>query len=600
MKKLFRCLLTLSFSVTALSACSLEEFFGGDSSSSKTQKVADHIEVRDYTESVIKGKEYTFDGKVFAIYENENEEEVTKDCKFDYSTFDTSSIGKTKFKVTYEDAKYIHSKSVYIDVIKDPYVALKSISLSETIKVRLSSGAKTITPTFTPSNASNKEVEWSIADTSIATVSSDGVVTPKAIGDTTITVTSKENSSIEATANLNVHNNAQDEWTILMYVCGSNLESQGEQATADLEEIASVSSQPDDVNIVIQAGGANSWSSTYSSVISANKRNRFHLKNKSYVSDGQASKVNMGLESSLQEFIEWGVDAYPADKIGLIFWNHGSGIDGCCLDEQFSDDGLTPIEVSNAIKAARTSTGAFDKLEFIGYDCCLMQIQDIAGLNSEYAKYQIASCESEWGKGWSYHKWVDDLFALKSTEDILTAVVDSFGEDTAAKYQSIYGEPNNSTLSFLDLSKWSAYETAWEDMSSTLSGIVNSSSKWNTFSSFLNNDCYKYGVYEEYGYISYPFDLFDVGSFCTKIKTNDNYKDKTTLINKVNVVSSALSELVVHQFSGVAVTSGSGLALFAPVSGYNSKSSYPASVTTLSTWRNICINYGSWYTGYGY
>ncbi len=596
MKKLFRCLITLSLSAGALSACSFEDIFGGGSTSDKP---ADHIDVRDYSTEVTKGSKYEFDGKVFAVYEDETEAEVTKKCTF--TTLDTSTLGTSKFVVRYEDSKYIHKKTISVEIVKNSYAALQSISLPETVKIRLSSGERTIVPEFIPSNASNKEVSYKIDDTSIATISSSGVITPKAIGETTLTVTSKENSSIKDTANLVVHNNDQDEWTILMYIAGSNLESEGGQATEDLKEIASVNGQPDDVNIVIQAGGANSWASTYSSKINPNKRNRLHLENKNYVVDSQSTKVNMGLSSSLSDFIDWGVKEYPADKYGLIFWNHGSGIDGCCFDEttaSWSDpngDGLTPVEVSTAIKSARSSSGMFDKLEFIGYDCCLMQIQDIASLNSDYAKYQIASCESEWGYGWSYDKWIDDLYSLKTTEAILKACVDSFGEDTTAHYQSIYGEPNNSTLSLLDLSKWSEYETAWESMASTLSGVVNSTSKWSTFSSLLKT-CYRYGVVvDDYGGKTYPFDLFDIGDFCTKIKTDSNYKNNTALMSKIDAVSSVLSSLVVCEFSGVAVTNGSGLALFAPVSGENYESSYPSSVTTLSTWRNICINYGNWY-----
>ena len=382
-----------------------------------------------------------------------------------------------------------------------------------------------------------------------------------------------------------------------MYVCGADLESDYASsnegaATDDLYEIAQISGQPDDVNVVVQAGGASKWSSRYSSVINKDKRNRFHLQNRSYVKDSQDNKVNMGLASSLQDFIEWGLETYPAENVGLILWNHGGAMGGCCYDEQFSNDGLTPSEVKSAIKAARSTLGMTEKFEFIGYDCCLMQVQDIAGLNSEYAKYQIASEESEWGDGWEYTAWIDDLFQKKSTTNILKAIVDGFNSSTTSGYSGS-GYTNDQTLSYLDLSKWAAYETAWEDMSSTLSTIITSTSKWSTFESLLNS-CQRFGGSDGWSGTIYSFDVFDAGHFLTKIKTNNNYKNNSELMSKVDTAKAAYSDLVAYEWHGSGSPNASGLSLFAPVSGYSSQSEYTTSSTPFTVWRQICINYGTW------
>lgn len=49
-----------------------------------------------------------------------------------------------------------------------------------------------LTPTFNPSNTTNKIVTWKSSDESVATVDNTGKVTPKKIGSTIITVTSQD------------------------------------------------------------------------------------------------------------------------------------------------------------------------------------------------------------------------------------------------------------------------------------------------------------------------------------------------------------------------------------------------------------------------
>lgn len=574
------------------------EYEGVTKSTSVAIQVCEHtpvlqsIAASDYTAEVDKGNTYTFDGKVMATFDVGSPVDVTSACTF--GSISTSSVGNKSLKISYTDPnKSTNTKSTTISI--QVISRVTGISAEDSYKVGVGK-TKSLNASVLPSDATNKGLTYSSSNPSICSVNSSGVITGNAVGTASITITSEENSSISKVVTVTVDTVVQDEWTVLMYVCGADLESDYASsnegaATDDLYEIAQISGQPDDVNVVVQAGGASKWSSRYSSVINKDKRNRFHLQNKSYVKDSQDNKVNMGLASSLQDFIEWGLETYPAENVGLILWNHGGAMGGCCYDEQFSNDGLTPSEVKSAIKAARSTLGMSEKFEFIGYDCCLMQVQDIAGLNSEYAKYQIASEESEWGDGWEYTAWIDDLFQKKSTTNILKAIVDGFNSSTTSGYGSY---TNDQTLSYLDLSKWAAYETAWEDMSSTLSTIITSTSKWSTFESLLNS-CQRFGGSDGWGGTIYSFDVFDAGHFLTKIKSNSNFNGNSTLMSKVDTAKAAYNNLVTYEWHGSGSPNASGITMFAPVSGYSPQSDYSASSTTLSTYRSICISYGSWY-----
>lgn len=85
-----------------------------------------------------------------------------------------------------------------------PDISLESISIDKTRTVELGQ-TLTLTPTFNPSNATNKIVTWTSSDESVAIVSNAGVVTPKKVGSTIITVTSQDGNK-KATCTVTVTN----------------------------------------------------------------------------------------------------------------------------------------------------------------------------------------------------------------------------------------------------------------------------------------------------------------------------------------------------------------------------------------------------------
>lgn len=87
-------------------------------------------------------------------------------------------------------------KNVYGYILVDnlePDISLEKISLPSTEKVELGK-TLTLTPIFSPQNATNKIVTWSSSDESVATIDNGGKITPKKIGSTIITVTSQDGS----------------------------------------------------------------------------------------------------------------------------------------------------------------------------------------------------------------------------------------------------------------------------------------------------------------------------------------------------------------------------------------------------------------------
>ena len=71
-------------------------------------------------------------------------------------------------------------------------INVSQISISPSSATLAVGGTRQFSVTITPANATNQEVSWSSSNTSVASVNSDGLVTAKAEGQATITVTSKD------------------------------------------------------------------------------------------------------------------------------------------------------------------------------------------------------------------------------------------------------------------------------------------------------------------------------------------------------------------------------------------------------------------------
>ena len=392
-----------------------------------------------------------------------------------------------------------------------------SILLSPTSAEVAVGGTKQLSVSYVPSNANqNKEVTWTSSNTNVATVSSDGLVSVKSTASSgqsaTITARLTNLTSIYATCTISVVEQSKDDHTVLIYMCGADLESENQLATGDIQEILKVSGQPDDVNIVIETGGAKSWASTYG--ISSTYLERYHVENKSLVRDAQLTYASMGLSSTLQSFIEYGLNNYPAERTGLVFWNHGGGMRGVCYDEKKNDDVLKNSEIRSAVSGALSNCGmSGQKLEWVGYDACLMAVQDIAITNAEYFNYMIASEESEAGYGWDYDNWVDDLYSKKTTTTILKAIVDSFISDNGGANSS----SSDQTLSYMNLSYAAAYKTAWENLASQLNSVVTTSNK-SSFNSAITSNVKHYAD-SDYDY----FCTFDAWDFVDKLANNSAF-----------------------------------------------------------------------------
>lgn len=264
------------------------------------------------------------------------------------------------------------------------------------------------------------------------------------INETDETIEVEENvvESLKREHRTNIKGNNEDVVTLMIYMCGSDLESKYGTASVDINEILSADIS-ENVNILIQTGGCIDWTNEQ---ISEGRTQIFSVENGELqlVNDNLGLK-NMAEPNTLTEFIKYSKDNYPANRYGLIIWNHGFGaVEGFGQDENFENDNM---DVYSLEKALDDSDTYFD---FIGFDACFMSTLEVAYTLEPFADYLIASAEIEPFAGWYYTNWLNQLSSNTSidTVELGKIIIDDFVE-----YNSGEGVPENAVLSITDLSE---------------------------------------------------------------------------------------------------------------------------------------------------
>jgi len=258
--------------------------------------------------------------------------------------------------------------------------------------------------------------------------------------------TGKLNTKVDSSARAKrteIKGNGKDEVTIMVYMCGTDLESNYGMGTADLQEMLGAD-LGENVNLIVYTGGCKKWKNN---VISSSKNQIYQVKDgKLKALDEDAGSVSMTNPDTLADFIKYCNKNFPANRNMLIFWDHGGGsLSGYGYDEKFAGSGsMNLAEINEALKEAGVT------FDFIGFDACLMATLETALMLTPYADYLIASEETEPGVGWYYTDWLSALGddASMATIEVGKNIVDDFVETCAKKCQG-----QKTTLSVVDLAE---------------------------------------------------------------------------------------------------------------------------------------------------
>ena len=261
-----------------------------------------------------------------------------------------------------------------------------------------------------------------------------------------------------------IKGNGEDVVTIMVYMCGADLESRSGMASRDIQEMLGAD-LGDNVNLIIYTGGAKQWQNN---VISSSTNQIYQIKNgQMALLKDNLGNVAMTKPETLSGYISWAGKNFPANRNILIFWDHGGGsTGGYGYDEKFPQAGAMSLAGIN--KALKDGGVTFD---MVGFDTCLMATVENALVVSNYSDYLVASEETEPGIGWYYTNWLNALGKNTSMETVQIGknIIDDF---TDACARNCPGQ--KTTLSLIDLAELSQTVPAeLADFSKDTSDMIN-------------------------------------------------------------------------------------------------------------------------------
>ncbi|MEE1048350.1 MAG: clostripain-related cysteine peptidase [Clostridia bacterium] len=274
----------------------------------------------------------------------------------------------------------------------------------------------------------------------------------------------------------------EKDWTVCVYMCGTDLETRSAAATTDLLEMLAADI-PEDINVLVMTGGTKQWNPYEDDKVAIengvikeggyvtpdNEHTQIYLidddkMNLIYTYD---KNLDMGDVCTLETFLEFALYYAPSEHLMVSLWNHGGGpLSGVEYDE-ISQNIMSTPEYTAFAEALYKARGK--KTDILSFDACLMGNLEIALNVAPFADYIVASAETEPGAGWLYD-WMS-IFN-EAHEEGRTVEAIEVGERIIDTYPANEGNDwaNTSglTLALYDLSKADELKVAFDNLATEL------------------------------------------------------------------------------------------------------------------------------------
>jgi hypothetical protein len=381
-------------------------------------------------------------------------------------------------------------------------------------------------------------------------------------------------------------------WTVLVWIAGdNNLASYG---VTDMKEMKKIGSTPD-LNIVTQ----------YDRSGSKGTERYFLRKGTSLGADvvpPSLGETNTGDPQVAIDFFTWGIKNYPSDRLMIVIWNHGSGLDetdlykrarrlklrvyrgdengdlprgrlrqiasshfrralfstsvdrairtrGIAYDDT-NRDFLDNVELKRVLQKAAKAHGR--PIDVFGMDACLMNMIEVTYQLRGLVSNIVASQELEPGDGWPYDKVLGDLATKPAASGADVA------KKITARYLASYTASDAVTSGAVDVTRVEAAAKAVDTLASACIAVMGDDGEYAAFSKALTS--------------SQRFDtkdFVDLGDFAAQIATRSgNTAVKQACKGVLAALTGGASPLVLAEgHKGAGLSRATGTSIYFPTAG---------------------------------
>ena len=329
--------------------------------------------------------------------------------------------------------------------------------------------------------------------------------------------------------------------TIMIYMVGSNLESDAQIASSDIASIDEDEVDLENVNVLLYTGGTTKWHNFVS-----NEENAiYELTKDGFEKVKTYKKENMGDADTLTTFLEYGYDNYKTDRYDVIFYDHGGAIHGAIYDD-FTNDNLSLKEFESALK--NSDFNKKNKIEVVLFRTCLNGTLEVANTFKDYAHYLVASEEvTIGGSVSSVLNFINDVESTDTPIDYGKKFISAYEKQVAELDPTGMGSvPMYSIIDLADI------DTVKKELNKFIKGI--------DISNNYNDIVRVRSEWFQYGYSFYGDASYDMVDLQTLVEGLDEYSN----VNSDKLLA-AINNAVEYNWS--TLDESHGLSIFFPYKG---------------------------------
>ena len=215
------------------------------------------------------------------------------------------------------------------------------------------------------------------------------------------------------------------QWLVLIYMAADN--SLNDEARSDLNEIQKVKFNPQ-VKLVVLTDYKYDQD-TVAETSDSSGELVFHTLD---------SEINSGDYRTLEDFVRTYYNRYPAKNVALILWDHGDGWRSgrMAASDNSNSSLLLMFQLRKALLDLKNDGITFS---IIGFDECLMGMEEVLYDIKDFSDYFVVSENYEPGPGWNYTEVFSYLVEnpAVSPEKFGREIVDAF-KDTYSSVRNDY------------------------------------------------------------------------------------------------------------------------------------------------------------------